>query len=390
MINALAKIFVKNYENTDDPKVRSAWGFLCSLVTIGLNIIMFVAKYITGLVAGSVSIMADSFNNLSDAGSSVLILLGFNFAGMKPTPERPFGHGRIEYVTGLAVSVMILLVGFSTLKDAVDAILHPEDQLFSVLTVVILLLSVAIKFYMAYYGKKIGEKIDSQALKAAAAENMTDTISTVLTLASLILNHTLGWKLDGWVAAVVAVLLLKAGVENGWETLKDLLGKKADPELVKKVEDIAMSYDEIIGVHDLIVHDYGPGRLYISLHCEVPGSGNVYDLHDAMDRCMLQLDKELGCESVIHMDPVNTDDEEVTKAKEETVKILRSRVHSEIMIHDFRIITGPTHNNYVFDAVVPFDSGLTEDQAAEKIKEAVKAGFEHPTFAIVKIDRPYA
>lgn len=390
MINLLAKIFIKNSDDVKNPNVRSAWGLLCSIVTIGLNVLVFIAKYLTGMMAGSVSIMADSFNNLSDAGSSILLLLGFKFAGMKPTPDRPFGHGRIEYIVGLIVSGMILIVGFTTLRDAIDAIIHPEDVEFSILAVVILVVSIAVKFYMALYGKNIGKKIDSDALMASASDNMTDTISTGLTLISLLLNHFMGWKLDGWAALIVAILLIKAGIENGWETLKDLLGKKADPELVKEVQDIAMSYDEVVGIHDLIIHDYGPGRLYISLHCEVDGKSNVYDLHDAMDRCMAELDSKLHCESVIHMDPVNTDDGITLPMREKVSKLIHENIDERISIHDFRVVTGPTHDNVVFDALVPLDCKFNDEEVEAKIKELVSQNFDHKTFAVIKIDRPYA
>lgn len=391
MINLLAKIFIKDSENTSDPAVRNAWGLLCSIVTIGLNVIVFIAKYLTGLIAGSVSIMADSFNNLSDAGSSILILFGFKFAGIKPTPERPFGHGRIEYVVGLIVSVLIMFVGYTTLLEAIDAIKNPSDVTFSILTIVILVLSIAIKFYMAGYGKSIGNKIDSQALKASASENMTDTISTALTLISLLLNHFLGWQLDGWAALIVSILLLKAGIENAWETLKDLLGKKADPELVEKVKEICMSYEEIVGIHDLIIHDYGPSRLYISLHCEVPGNKDVYVLHDAMDRAMVQLDKELNCESVIHMDPINVDDGITQETREKLTTLFKENIDSEISIHDFRIVPGPTHTSFIFDALVPIRFKLSDEEVEKQMKDLIKAAYPDKTIlTIITIDKPYA
>ena len=390
MLNLLARIFIKNPDDIKNPQVRTAWGLLCSVYTVALNAVMFAAKYIVGTLAGSVAMIADSFNNLSDAGSSVLTLFGFRFAGKKPTPERPFGHGRIEYITGLIISAMILIVGVSTLRDAASAIADPEDVQFSALTVGVLIVSIAVKFYMAMYGKSVGTKIESSALKATASENMTDTISTGLTLLSLLLNRFLGWKLDGWVALIVAVLLIKAGVECGWDTVKDLLGRKADPELVKQIEQCAMSYDEIIGIHDLIIHDYGPGRLFVTLHCEVDGKRDVYELHDAMDRCMNELDTTIGCESVIHMDPINTDDGVTAPAKEKVTRILRENIDERISVHDFRMVTGPTHDNILFDALVPLDIKMSDGEVTERIKELVSENFEHKTYVIVKIDKPYA
>lgn len=390
MLNLLAGLFIKDSGNVKDDRVRRSWGLLCSIYTIILNVAVFAAKYVTGIVSGSVSIVADSFNNLSDAGSSILILFGFRFAGMKPTPERPFGHGRIEYITGMIVSAMILVVGFTTLRDAIDAIIHPEDVTFSIATVVILVLSIAVKFYMALYGKRVGKKIDSAALRASAAENMTDTISTALTLAALLLNHFFSWKLDGWAALIVSALLIKAGIENGWDTLKELLGKKADPDTVREVYDVAMSYPEIIGVHDLIIHDYGPGRLYITLHCEVDGEGDIYAIHDAVDRCMEELDKKMGGVSVIHIDPIDTSDGRTPLMREQISDLLKREIDERVTVHDFRVVFGPTHDNAVFDLVVPRDCKMTEDEIEAKVKFLVSGAYEHPTYAVVKIDRPFA
>lgn len=390
MLNLLAKIFIRNPDDVKNPGVRTAWGLLCSIYTIALNVLIFAAKYIAGTLAGSVAITADSFNNLSDAGSSILTLFGFKFAGKKPTPDRPFGHGRIEYITGLIISAMILIVGVSTLRESIGAIMSPEDVQFSALSVIVLVVSIAVKFYMAMYGKRVGTRIESSALMATAADNMTDTISTGLTLASLLLNRFFGWKLDGWVALIVAGLLIKAGIECGWETVKDLLGKKADPELVRQIEECAMSYDEIIGIHDLIIHDYGPGRLFVSLHCEVDGKRDVYELHDAMDRCMNELDRTIGCESVIHMDPINTDDGITAPEKEKVVTLLRENIDKRISVHDFRMVTGPTHDNLLFDVLVPLDIGMSDEEVESRIKELISGNFEHKTFAIVKIDKPYA
>ena len=390
MINFLAKIFIKDCDNIDDPDVRSKWGLLCTITTIVFNIILFIAKYVTGMLSGSVAIMADSFNNLSDSASSLLLLFGFKFAGMKPTPDRPFGHGRIEYIAGLIVSGMIIIVGYQTLRDAISSIIHPEDQLFSIATVIILLLSIGMKFYMAHFVHQTAEKISSPALEASAQDNKTDTIATALVLVSLLLNHFFGWKLDGYAALIVAALLLKAGIESAWETLKQLLGQKADPELVKQVEDIALSYPEVIGIHDLVIHDYGPGRLFISLHCEVPGNGNIYELHDAMDRCMAELDNKLHCESVIHMDPVNTDDGMTIPMRDTVKKAIAEKLDPSINIHDFRIVPGPTHTNVLFDAMVPFDFKMSDEEVEKEIKKIVADSFESTTYAIVKIDKPYA
>lgn len=390
MIELLSRIFIRNRENTQDPGVRSAWGTLCSVVTICLNILLFAGKYITGMLSGSVAIMADSFNNLSDAGSSVMILLGFKFAGIKPTEDRPFGHGRIEYIVAMAVSVMIILVGVSSFREAVQIILHPEPVSISVITFVILLVSIAVKLYMAFYGTRIAERIGSLALKASARENISDTISTFLALVSIFVSYFFAVNIDGYAAIIVSCILLWSGIQSGWETLKQLLGKKADPELVSQIHDIVMSYDEIIGMHDLVVHDYGPGRLYISLHCEVPGDRNVYELHDAMDRAMLELDGKLHCESIIHMDPVNRDDGVTEPMRKAVSAALTEKLDPAVMIHDFRVIPGPTHTNVVFDAVIPHRFRLTDEEAKTEIQRIVRELFDHPTNAVVTIDKPYA
>ena len=391
MIEFLARLFIKHAEDTSDPEVRRAYGTLCSVVAIVLNALLFAAKLIIGRATGSVTIRADAMNNLTDAGSAVLILVTFKLAGQKPSPERPFGHGRIEYVSGMIVAAIILVLGVEFARESIGKILHPEalDTTTLAATIVILLLSIAVKFCMGMFSKGIGKRIDSAALKAAGAENMTDTVTTFAALVSLLIyaltpRHC---NLDGWFGILVSLLIIKAGVESAWETLGQLLGRRPDPELVKQVEDICRSYPEIVGVHDLVIHDYGPGRLMISLHAEVPGNGDIYALHDAMDRAMAELDTKLGCESVIHMDPICTDDEKVVVKRTELSAAL-AKLGDGVTIHDFRMVTGPTHTNVIFDCVIPYELKLTEEEAKTMVKEAVASLWDN-TYAIVKIDRPY-
>ncbi|MBR3935422.1 MAG: cation transporter, partial [Oscillospiraceae bacterium] len=283
MIKLLAKIFIENSNNYTDNKVRSAYGYLCGVVGIVINIFLFGGKFLAGFISGSVAVTADAFNNLSDAGSSVISLIGFRLASQKPDPEHPFGHGRFEYIASLIISMIIILMGFELGKDSVGRIVTPEEVEYSVLTFVILGVSILAKFYMFIYNNAIGKKIDSTTLKATATDSISDTLSTFAVLVSAILGRTTGILIDGWVGLVVAGFIMFAGISSAKETIDSLLGTPPDEEFCKKVEDIVLSHDGMIGIHDMIVHNYGPGRVFISLHAEVPSDGNFVDIHDTID-----------------------------------------------------------------------------------------------------------
>ena len=321
MIGFLAKHLIRDYQNVGAPEVRRAYGVLCGAVGIVINLLLFALKLLAGTLAGSVAITADAFNNLSDAGASIVTLLGFRLAGQKPDPEHPFGHGRIEYISGLIVSLVILLMGFELLRDAVGAILHPEAVECSALTVSILLISICAKCYMYCYNHGVGKKLNAAAMQATAADSLSDCAATAAVLLATLAGYFLGWRIDGWCGLVVSLLILWAGFQAARDTLSPLLGQPPTEEFVQQIRDIVMANKTVCGIHDLVVHDYGPGRVMISLHAEVPAHGDILALHDEIDNVEKELHDKLGCEAVIHMDPIVTDDETVNAAHQ---KIARS------------------------------------------------------------------
>ena len=387
MVTLLARLCIKDYRNTENPSVRGAYGILCSIVGIVLNLLLFAGKYLAGSPSGSLAIMADAFNNLSDAASSFVTLIGFRFAGRGPDTDHPFGHGRYEYISGLVVSFLILLMGIELGQSSIEKILHPEAMEGGWLTVLILLVSIAVKFYMHRYNRKIGEKIDSAAMKATAMDSLSDSIATAVVLICTVIYLATDVNLDGWGGGLVALFIIYTGITSIRDTLSPLLGQAPDPEYVQKIETIVKAHPEILGIHDLVVHDYGPGHRLISLHGEVSGDGDIYVLHDVIDRIEQELHDKLGCEAVIHMDPIAANDEHVNAMREKVEELL-AQWDSRISLHDFRMVEGPTHTNLIFDAVVPQDLAATEETAKKKIEQLI-AQLGEQYRAVVKIDRFY-
>ena len=387
MLTWLIKHFVKNSEDVKNPEVRRRYGSLCSLVGIGLNICLFAGKYLAGVISGSIAVMADAFNNLSDAGSSVITLLGFKLAGMKPDPEHPFGHGRLEYLSGLAVAAAILLMGFELAKSSFEKIRHPEAVEASLLSLIILVVSIAVKLYMSYYNRKIGGRIDSAAMKATAMDSLSDAVATSVVLLSILIQKFTHLRVDGWCGILVAGFIIYAGYNAAKDTLSPLLGQKPDPELIEDIQKITLAHPEIVGIHDLVVHDYGPGRVMVSLHGEVPGNADIFVLHDVIDRTEKELKEQLGCEAVIHMDPIETNNELIGQMRREVAELV-TQVHPAITIHDFRMVKGPTHTNLIFDAVLPHEVTLSDAEAAEALQAAVTKRWPN-YFVVATIDHAY-
>ena len=387
MISFLARKFIRDYDTVTDPAVRRAFGVLCGCVGIGLNLLLFAGKFLAGLLSGSIAVTADAFNNLSDAGSSVVTLLGFKLAAQAPDKHHPFGHGRLEYVSGLVVSMAILLMGVELAKGSVEKILHPEPVTFSPLVAGILLCSICVKLYMSFYNRSVGRRIDSAAMSATAADSLSDTLATTAVLLSTLAGHFWNLQIDGWCGVVVACFILWAGVNAAKETIDPLLGQPPTPEFVREVQKLVLSFPEIIGIHDLIVHDYGPGRRIISLHAEVPADGNILVLHDVVDSAERELNASMGCLATIHMDPVEQDDG-VTAETRQRVAALVGIIDPGISIHDFRMVPGHTHTNVIFDAVLPYDCPLPDREAAERIQTAVRA-LDGNYFAVVTVERGY-
>ena len=386
MISLLARLFLKP-EGRDETALRKGYGILCGAVGIGLNILLFAGKFFAGTIAGSIAITADAFNNLSDAGSSFVTLLGFQLAGQKPDSDHPFGHGRIEYLSGLAVSMLIILMGFELAKSSLDKILHPAPVDSSWLVIVILCVSICVKLYMAFYNRSLGKKLNAPAMLATAADSLSDSIATTAVLIATLVGRFSGLMIDGWCGILVAAFILWSGFNAAKDTVNPLLGTPPTHEFVEQIKELVMAHPAIIGIHDLIVHDYGPGRVMISLHAEVSASENVLDLHDEIDNVESELREKLGCEAVIHMDPIVTDDG-ITGETRERVAALVHCIDDEISIHDFRMVAGPSHTNVIFDAVVPYGFRLTDSEVEEKIKSAVRT-LDGNYFAVVKVERSY-
>ena len=391
MIKLLSRIFIKDYKNYESPAVRSSYGVLCGGFGIFLNILLFIGKFLAGTLAKSVSITADAFNNLADAGSSIITLLGFRLARQKPDTKHPFGHGRIEYIAGLLVSAAIILMGFELAKSSISKIISPEPIEFSVLTAAILVCSILVKLYMVFYNKSIGKKIKSATLGATALDSCSDCIATSVVLVSSLIAHFFKINIDGYCGVLVAAFVIYSGIRALQETITPLLGQAPDREFIERIQKLIEEFPEITGIHDLIVHDYGPGRLMISLHAEMPVSEDcdIFAMHDIIDNAERLLSKELECLVTIHLDPTRSNDEKVAELKAKTVNVLHG-ISPELSLHDFRVVPGPTHTNLIFDVVIPFDLKLKEDEITEKLNSAVSEWDDAKYYVVVSFDRPYA
>lgn len=387
MVNILVHLFIKDEKNYKNPEIRRAYGVLCGCVGILLNIFLFALKLLAGTLSKSIAITADAINNLSDAGSSVITLLGFKMAGQKPDLDHPFGHGRIEYLSGLFVSIVILLMSYELIVSSIQKIIHPEKPNSSPLILIILFVSIAVKLYMAFYNHSIGKKIDSTAMFATATDSLSDTLATTVVLISTIFTMYTGINIDGYCGVLVGFFIFYAGLNAAKDTISPLLGQPPEKEFVEQIEKITLASEHVLGLHDLIVHDYGPGRIMISLHAEVPASGNILELHDEIDNLERKLKSELQCEAVIHMDPIMHDDEETIRLKNSVTKIIQ-KYDSKISIHDFRIVKGSTHTNLIFDVLLPMDYKVPDSEVADIISMKISDVFpDH--FCVIQVDRSF-
>ena len=373
MTEFLIRHFIKDYKDVEKISVRTAYGVLASIVGIFCNVFLFAVKFAVGLILHSVSVTADAFNNLSDAGSSIISFVGVKMAEKPADKDHPFGHGRIEYIAALVVSFLVLEVGFTFLKDSFGKILHPETMNFQIVSVVILILSIAVKLWLGLFNRKLGEKIDSKVMMAVFTDSMGDVITTAATILSLIFFAVTDINIDGIVGVGVALVVMWAGVGIAKDTLEPLIGQAIDPEVYEKIKHFVEKYDGIEGTHDLIVHNYGPGRSMASIHAEVPNDVDIEQSHEIIDRIERDAAKELGIFLVIHMDPVEMKDKRVLKIRDKTVQLLHD-LDPACTIHDFRMVHGEYQTNLIFDMVVPidYDEKKKSDlslQLMEKIKE---------------------
>lgn len=385
MITLLARFLIKNYEEKDNPKVRTAYGMLSGGLGIFLNTCLFFGKFFAGLFSGSIAIMADAFNNLSDAGSSFITMLGFKLASAKPDREHPYGHGRIEYVSGMLVSVLILLMAVELIQSSIKKIINPEPMAASIVTVVILTVSILVKLYMMFYNHSLGKSLQSSAMRATAKDSLSDMVSTSVVLLCTLLYWFSGINLDAYCGILVGIFIFYTGVTAIMDTVNPLLGQAPDPEFVKRIEEIIEREQTILGVHDLVVHDYGPGRVMVSLHAEVPASGDLLETHDMIDNVERTLEEELGCPATIHMDPVATDDEKTRELREVVWNVLK-KIDTVITMHDFRIVPGQTHTNLIFDIVIPYGYGMSKEELVERIQSELWKWNEQ-LYVVITVDR---
>lgn len=369
---------------------REAYGIKCGITGIILNVLLFTGKLLAGIFSKSVAVIADAFNNLSDAAASVVTVAGFKLSGKKPDADHPFGHGRMEYIAGLIVSFLIFMVGLELIKSSVESIIHPEKTDSSIFTVCALVASICVKCIMYVYNHVIAKKICSPAMEATAKDSLNDCISTSVVLVTVIVNYFVpdfSLPLDGIAGLIVAVFILRSGYEAAKDTVDPLLGVKADPEFVKEIESCVLEHKPISGIHDLIVHDYGPGRLMISLHAEVPGNENIFDLHEIIDETEYEISERFGCQVTIHMDPVDVTNPELDTLKA-YIKKVAAKIDEKLTFHDLRIVPGQGHTNVIFDIVRPNDCSLSEEDLKLVFRKAI-FDYNKVYFAVINIDNPY-
>ena len=388
MTKLLLKCFVPDYENTRDPGVRERYGALSGTVGILLNLSLTAGKLWAGLHTGAVSVTADAFNNLSDALTSLVTLLGFRLAARKADADHPFGHGRYEYLAGMAVSVAVLLVGLELARGAVEKILRPEEVAFSPLSAGILVAAIAVKLWMYLFNKNLSQRIGSAAMAATAADSISDAVATAAVLCGLLVSHFFRVSIDGWVGILVSAFVLRAGWESLRDTLDPLLGKAPDPKLVEGIQETVLSHPEISGVHDMVVHDYGPGHIMATLHAEVSIDADMAHTHDVIDNVERELHEKFQIQATIHMDPIVTNDARVNALKGEMLALAQA-IDTRITLHDFRMTEGPTHINLIFDLLVPRDCPLSDEEVRGEM--ARRAGESDPKYiTVIQVDHPYA
>ncbi len=382
----LIRRFINDADSIHLPPVRYAYGRLAGVTGLICNLLLFAIKLLAGVLSGSVAIIADAFNNLSDAGSTVVTLVGFKLSSVPADRDHPFGHGRMEYLSAMGVAVLIILAGFELATSAVDKILHPAAALFSPLTVGILAVAIVVKLWMAIFNHRIGKKIQSDALLAAAIDSRNDVICTALVLINTLIGMFTELALDGYIGLAVALFVIWSGFSVIRETVSPLLGQAPDEQLVRNIEATVLAYDGVIGIHDMMVHDYGPGRVIASLHVEVPCDQNILHSHDIIDRIERDLMEKFNIITCIHMDPVDTDDPETLRLKEITVGELQ-QLDERLSLHDFRVVSGPSHTNLIFDVVVPFDYSNKNDLPAAI--EARLQAIDSRLFSVVRVETQY-
>ena len=384
MIGLLSKVFIKNYTDYKNPEVRRSYGFLTGIMGIVLNFLLFIGKLFAGIITSSISVIADAINNLSDTGSSVITMVGFKLAGRPADSEHPFGHGRIEYIAGLFVSALILFMGFELEKGSIEKIITPEDLSFNVISLVILGLSLLVKLYIFLYNRKIGSLISSSTMKATALDSLSDCISTGAVIAGLIVYLVWGVNIDGYVGVLVGLFIFKTGIESIKESITPLIGEKAEKEYIDEIRETALSFENVIGIHDLIIHNYGVGQNMISFHAEVPAEMDFIKAHEMIDIVENEMKKKYGCVT-IHMDPVLKDTEQSLQYKKLVGDVIAG-INDSISIHDFRMTDGNVNRNLIFDVEVPFGIKESDEEIKNRIIEGIKA-YDSNLNVVIAVDK---
>ena len=385
MTDFILKLFVKNYDDKKDPAVRLRCGMATSIIGIVVNLFLAAFKLVAGILSGAISITADAVNNLSDAGSQVVSLITFKISAKPADREHPFGYARIEYVASMIVSFLILFVSVSLFSESVQKILNPTETDYGVLVMVILAVSVLAKLWLFFFGRSVGKKLNSDVIRASATDSLSDAGATFAVLVSAIIARLSGFDIDGYMGVIVAVIIFIAGIKVLNETKNSILGSAPEPEVVEGIKDIVKEYPQILGVHDMVVHNYGPGNTICSFHAEVDGKVDVFETHDCIDNVERRLYTDMGIRATIHMDPIVTDDEKVSYLRAKVSDVVKE-IDERLTIHDFRYVEGITHSNLIFDVTVPFE--IKEDN--ERIKELVSdkiSEIDPNYFAVITIDR---
>ena len=388
MTEFLVRHFVKNYEETEKVSVRTAYGVLASVVGIFCNVFLFAVKWMIGFFLHSIAVMADAFNNLSDAGSSIIGLVGVKMASKPADEDHPFGHGRIEYIAALIVAFLVLQVGFTFFKDSIGKIREPEELKFQLVSIIILILSIGVKLWMGYFNRTLGNKINSKVMLATAADSMGDVITTSATILAILFWKVTGINIDGFVGIGVSLVVMWAGVGIARDTLEPLIGEAVDPEEYERITNFVEGYDEIVGSHDLIVHNYGPGRSMASIHAEVPNDVDIEVSHEIIDRIERDAIKNLGIFLVIHMDPIETKDTYVLQVREQVEQTLEA-LDPAVSIHDFRMVDGKEQVNLIFDMVVPFEYDKKKQDELRMTLIKLLQIVDHRYQCVITLERSY-
>ncbi len=387
MTNFLINLFIKDKENVQDRNVREKYGMLSSITGVIVNILLSVFKLIIGVIASSMSIISDALNNISDAGSSIVTMLGFKMSQKKVDADHPWGHGRMEYISAFIVDILIILVGFELLQSSVDKIINPELPSISNVTIILLVVAILVKLWLFVFYKKIAKTISSAAIKGNAYDSISDSISTFAVLVSALVAKFMSISIDGYVSLLVSVFILITGFKALKEIIDILLGMKPDPEFVKEIEEFAVKYETIEGIHDIMVHDYGPGRKIVSFHAEVPANSDICKAHDIIDQMEQDIFEEFGCITTIHMDPIVVDNEEINKMRKETEEIVKS-INEKFSIHDFRMTDGGKRINLIFDLVIPTDEKVNVEETVTKIQNEIH-NKNKKYYAVIKAEHSY-